>query len=283
MPDHRPLAWITGARGLVGHHLLQAAPARWRPRGLSREDCDLQDHRALAALFNREKPALVIHCAGLTKSPACQANPALARQLNVEATRLLTELAAEIPFLFFSTDLIFDGKTGDYAEEDAPNPLSIYGETKAEAEQLVRAHPRHAIVRLSLTGGQSPTRDRGFNEEMENAWREGKALHLFTDEFRCPMAAPVTAKAIWEFIEKEAAGTYHLCGSEKLSRADIGRLLAERHPELNPRIIPGSRRDYQGPPRPADTSMNCSKIQGLLSFPMPGFSDWLAKHPGEPF
>jgi dTDP-4-dehydrorhamnose reductase len=109
---------------------------------------------------------------------------------------------------------------------------------------------------------------------MKNAWRAGKSLNLFVDEFRCPTAAPIVARAVWELVAKSAAGTFHLCSPEKVSRYELGRLLAERHPELNPKIIAGSRKDYQGPPRPRDTSLNCAKVQRLLTFPLPRFADW---------
>jgi dTDP-4-dehydrorhamnose reductase len=151
----------------------------------------------------------------------------------------------------------------------------VYGETKALAEQIILRNSRHTVLRISLTGGASPKGDRGFNEEMKNAWRSGKSLNLFTDEYRCPAAAAVVARAVWEILAREASGVFHLCGSEKLSRCDIGRLLAQAHPELQPKINPASRQDYHGPKRPADTSMDCSKIQPLLSFPLPRFSEWL--------
>lgn len=205
----------------------------------------------------------------------CEADPKLAHRTNVEATRQLAELAAEIPFIFFSTDLVFDGTKGAYVEEDAPNPLSIYGETKALAEQVVRQHPKHLIVRISLTGGTSRAGDRGFNEEMKNAWRAGKSLNLFTDEYRCPSSAPVIARAVWELAAKKARGILHLCFPERLSRYEIGMAVAAKHPELDPKIIGGSRRDYKGPPRPADTSMLNTKAQALLSFALPRFSNWL--------
>jgi len=155
------------------------------------------------------------------------------------------------------------------------NPLSTYAETKVAAEETVRRNPQHCIVRLSLTGGTSPKGDRGFNEEIKNAWRQGKTLNLFNDEFRCPTAAPIIVKAVWELATRGAVGTFHLCGAEKLSRYQIGRLLAAKHPELNPKIVAGSRKDYIGAPRPADTAMDCSKVQRLLSFRLPGLSEWL--------
>src|SRR2546430_7509700 len=134
------LAWITGGGGLTGSHLLRAAATaapEWQVRGLTRAHLDLTDFNAVRRLFGKDKPELIIHCAALTKTGACQQNPALARKLNVELTRILTDLAAGIPFVFFSTDLVFDGRKGHYIETDSVNPLNVYAETKLDAEQIV--------------------------------------------------------------------------------------------------------------------------------------------------
>lgn len=280
----KPLAWITGAGGLIGNYLVQTAPQfapRWRILPLTRQSLDLLDHAAVRAAFERDRPGLVIHCAGLTRSPECQQRPELARRANVEVTARLAELAAEIPFMFFSTDLVFDGRAGNYVETSPVNPLSVYGETKVAAERVVLANPRHLVVRTSLNFGRSPTGDRGLNEQLRSAVRDGRELRLFTDEFRCPIAAAVTARAVWELMHGGHGGLFHVAGSERLSRYEIGRCLAARWPELQPKIIAASAREYPGAPRPADTSFNCAKVQAVLSFPLPGLRQWLQAHPGE--
>ena len=107
-------------------------------------------------------------------------------------------------------------------------------------------------------------------------------MKLFTDEFRNPIAASVTARAVWELIAQNAGGLFHLAGRETLSRWQIGQLLAARCPELHPQIEASSLRDYQGPARSANTPLNCGKIQKHLSFPLPSFTGWLRDHPTEP-
>ena len=251
--------------------------------GLTRPWLDLTDFDAVRRAIREERPRLVIHCAALSPSPACEENPSLARKLNVEVTAHLVELAADIPLVFFSSDLVFDGMKGNYTETDEPKPWCVYSETKIAAERIVLANPNHAVVRVSLNGGTSPTGDRGFNEELRRAWQAGRTLKLFADEFRCPMPAVVTARALWELVGKNKPGLYHLAGSERLSRWEVGRLLAARWPQLNPRIGASSRKDYSGPPRPPDTSLNCAKMQKLLSFRLPGLSEWLKANPDEPF
>jgi dTDP-4-dehydrorhamnose reductase len=278
--------WITGAGGLIGSYLVRTAPRLMpdaRVDALTRERLDLADFSAVRAEFRLQKPHLVIHCAALSRSPECEADPALARKLNVEVTTLLAELAAEIPFIFLSSDLVFDGSTGHYDEAAAVNPLSVYAETKVAAEQILLANPNHTIIRTSLNGGASPTGNRGFNEQMRRAWQAGQTLKLFTDEFRSPISAEITARAIWELAALNKPGLYHVAGSERLSRWQIGQLLAARWPELQPKIMPGSLKEYAGAPRAPDTSLNCAKAQQLLSLRLPGLTEWLAAHPNEAF
>jgi dTDP-4-dehydrorhamnose reductase len=276
--NERPTAWITGAGGLIGSHLLATAhehAAGWSALGLTRPVIELTDHRAVERLFREQRPGLIIHCAALSRSPDCQRDPELARRQNVEVTRTLAQLAVDVPFVFLSTDLVFDGRKGGYGEGDPVNPLSVYGETKAETEAVVLAQPRHLVIRTSLNAGQSPTGDRGMDEQLLAAWRTGRRMTLFTDEFRCPIPAAATARAIWELVGQQANGLYHVAGAERLSRWQIAELLVARHPEFKDLIQPGSLKDYAGAPRPPDTSLNCAKAQAKLSLPLPKFSEWV--------
>jgi len=279
-------AWITGAGGLIGHCLAETkspGAARFEIIPLTRPMLDLTDFAAVEKRFRADRPSLVIHCAALSQSPTCQANPALAKQINFQATAHLAALAEEIDFIFFSTDLVFDGRKGNYIETDAVNPLGVYAETKLQAEQAVLANPRHTVIRTSLNSGASPNGTSAYNEQMQAAWKKGLTVKLFFDEFRSPIPASVTARAIWELAGQRPSGLYHLAGIERLSRTAIGELAAARHPELNPRIQTCSLREYQGAHRPENASLNCSKIQKLLSFPLPALSRYLRDHAEEPF
>ncbi|HWC61824.1 MAG TPA: SDR family oxidoreductase [Verrucomicrobiae bacterium] len=277
--NERPV-WITGAGGLIGNYLVETAPrfaASRRVHGLTRADLDLENFAAVREAFKKDSPGMVIHCAALANTPACEKNPALARKLNVDVTSVLAELAKDIPLFFFSTDLVFDGLAGNYDETAAVNPLSAYAKTKVEAERIALANPKHTVVRTSLNFGKSPTGNRAFNEQMRSAVERGETLQLFTDEYRCPIPAEITARAVWELAGQDKPGLYHLTGSERLSRWEIGRLLAESWAPLKVKMEAGSIRDFRGLPRSPDTSLNCEKIQKLLSFPLPGFGEWIRR------
>jgi dTDP-4-dehydrorhamnose reductase len=281
-PSSQNLAWITGAAGLIGSQLVRTAPKfapSRRVHGLSRAELDLSDFDAVRRAFQKDSPQLVLHCAAIADPPTCQKNPVLARRINFELTALLAELASNVPFIFFSTDLVFDGRKGNYDESDSVNPLAPYSQTKAEAERIVLANPKHTVIRTSLNFGRSRTGSRAFNEQMRAAIERGETLRLFTDEFRCPIAAGETARAVWELAALDKPGLYHLAGSERLSRWQIGQLLVKRWPGLNPKIESMSVKDAHGQVRSPDTSLNCAKIQKLLSFPLPRFSEWLEQNP----
>ena len=239
---------------------------------------DLANAQAVRDRFRADRPSAVIHCAAISKSVACEGNAALAREINVAVTRRLAELAANIPFIFLSTDLVFDGQKGWYSEADSVNPVTVYAETKAAAEQIVLKNPLHMVVRTGPNVGKSPTGDRSFNEELRRAAEQGRAMTLFVDEFRCPIPAEETARAIWRLLERDGRGIFHLAGAERLSRWDIGQLLAKTWPDLKPNFQPGSICDYRGPKRSPDTSLNCNKAVACLQQEMPRISEWLRKN-----
>ena len=274
-----PLVLITGAAGLIGHYLIKTAP-RWAPqwevRGITRQDVDLTDAASLAGVVRSLKPLVIIHCAALSRTKDCEQDPASARRINVEVTAHLAQLSQDIPLIFLSSGEVFNGRTGWYREIDEPNPINVYGQTKLEAEQAVLQNPIHTVVRIVLTAGTSETDDRSFVEEMCRTAKAGKNVTLYADEFRCPLPAGVIARVIWELVDLKQPGLYHLGGSERLSRWEIGETLLPWYPELKGQLVEGSARNHIGSPRPADLSLRCNKIQSLLSFRLPGFREWLA-------
>ena len=278
--NRRSLAWITGASGLIGSHIVGAAfefAPEWKIRGLSSREFDLTDFPETQRQFEQDMPGLVIHCAAMSDPTDCESQPNKTRLTNREATFFLSGLAQGIPMIFMSTDLVFDGKYGQYIEEDEPSPLNVYGRTKAEAEQIILANPLHTVVRTSLTAGISPRGNRGIDEQLINQWRNGDSIKLFTDEYRCPIHAEATAQAIWELVRANCTGIYHLAGSARMSRFEIGQAIADTQSDTDCVILASSITEYQGSPRAADTSLNCGKIQKILSFQIPSLKESITK------
>lgn len=273
-----PRAIITGAAGLIGQYLVKSA-SRWAPgwavEGLTRAQLDLTDGSAVSAAFQRYNPQLIIHCAALSRTNDCEQDPEKAARINVGATGMLLQLTRHARFVFLSSGEVFDGSAGWYDETAEANPINVYGRTKLEAERLVLQHPAHTVVRIVLTAGTSDNGDRSFVEDMCRTAKTGKDITLYADEFRCPLPAGVIARALWEIGGQDAPGLYHLGGSERLSRWEIGELLTPWFPELQGRLVQGTARHHRGAPRPPDLSLCCDKIQRVLSFQLPGLRSWL--------
>ena len=282
--------WVTGAGGLIGSHLQKVpiSPDLCLMYPLHRGALNLCDFRAVDEWFSRSSPDAVIHCAAMSKTGACQRDPDQAWLQNVTVTEHLAALARDIPFVFFSTDLVFGGDSRNYREESPTNPRMWYGTTKVAAEKVVLRNPRHLVLRTSINFGDSPTGDRAFNEDMLLGWVRGVVPSLFVDEFRCPIAAKVTAELTLELLEKGACGLFHFAGGERLSRYEIGCAVAEFYRRRigrgaldisaeNLRVNDDSLKNYQGPPRCPDASMDVSKIEAFLGRKVPRFTEWIAE------
>lgn len=273
---------VTGAGGLIGSHICRLLQKLFhgnkqiRIIGLTRNQLDLAKESEVREYFEKLAPQAVIHCAGLTSNPACEKDPAVARLLNVCSPGWIFESVPDAWVCHFSTDLVFDGLAGNYVENDPVSPVGIYAETKAESELIASVHPVHCIIRTSLNAGISPTGDRGFNEKLRQAWAAGHELSLFTDEYRCPIPAEWTARIVVELMKRRCTGIYHVAGSEKLSRYDIAMCLAAQWSFLEPRLRASSIRDYTGPPRSPDCSMDCSKVTRATNLTAPGFSEYVS-------
>ncbi|MEC8719151.1 MAG: sugar nucleotide-binding protein, partial [Verrucomicrobiota bacterium] len=104
LPERQALSkgpiWVTGAGGLIGHHVVKQSPGNRQVIGWLRHDLDLLDFEAVERQFKDRRPAAIIHCAAMSKSPQCEAQPKEAQAINVDATRHLAQLAHSIPLIF---------------------------------------------------------------------------------------------------------------------------------------------------------------------------------------
>lgn len=243
---------------------------------------DLTDNTAVWNILSTLQPNIIIHTAAQTETAFCEWNRNAAKSLNIDATKTLATLAEmfDARFIFISTDLVFDGTKGNYSEEDAPNPLSYYAETKLEAELLVKhLVGNYVILRSPLLLGVSPRGTRSVNERLKKELDAGKHVKLFDDEFRTPIFADVLARVIEEVAVgalSETTGLFHAGGSERLSRVALGRKIAERwqyNPELIEQVSSGDIAAV--PQRPKDVSLNAKKLHSLLPFALPTLEESL--------
>lgn len=262
---------LTGASGFLGYNLYKAASQQWLVHGIIHQAQfdfpgitihrqNLTDSVALKKLFKRIKPDAVIHTAAISDANHCQQHPLESYSINVTTTQLLAKLCAEnkIPFVFTSSDLVFDGKKGNYKETDAVNPLSKYGEQKAEAENLtLKIYPEATVCRMPLMIGDG--RGKGYLHAFLTKAKNGEPLKLFTDEFRSPLGGISAANGLLYAIQ-HFKGIYHLGGKERLSRFELGAKITAAFGISTSQLLATKQSELQmAAPRPADVSLNSEK------------------------
>ncbi len=268
---------ITGASGFLGWNLCRAALERWEVYGLSRRsrnriegirylNADLTDFRVVKQKLLEIRPDALIHAAAESSPNSCQLNPQASHRINVEAALNLASFCADlrIPFVFISSDLVFDGMKPPYSENDTVSPISVYGEQKAEAERVVlKSHPRALVCRTALMFGDAGQEAASFIQPMISDMKNGRRISLFTDEYRTPLSAENAAQGILLALFK-TNGILHMAGPERISRLDFGKLLKDVLGENNAGLSPCTRQSITMPaPRPADVSLDISRAAAL--------------------
>lgn len=270
---------ITGAGGQLGSVLMRLLAQRGSETiGLTSANgpqpdvgsCirgDLNDAMALREIVRSHRPYIIVHAAAVTSIQVAYEKPDLTQRVNVDATRTLVELATKIGarIAFTSTDLVFDGSSAPYRETDSGSPLSVYARSKVEAEKIVLAYDRGVVVRPALMYGlPTVNRPTTFLQQIESL-RTGRPLKLFEDEFRTPIWLEDAADATRIVAASDYHGILHLGGTERLSRLEMGRIMAEALGISSPSIVPSRQSDMQfAEPRPADVSLDSSRFSAEI-------------------
>ena len=198
---------------------------------------DLTDKNRVEAVLMKVSPDCVIHTAAMTNVDECELNPMECVRQNVEATRNLVESLLKLDkeekkrthFIHLSTDFIFDGQNGPYRENDAPGPLSIYGQSKLDAEKIViESGLNFAIVRTIIVYGVT----HGMSRSNLVLWvaesiKAGKQINVVTDQFRSPTLAEDLACGCLLIAGSGATGVFHISGPDTYSIFDLAKMICE--------------------------------------------------------
>ncbi len=278
---------ITGASGLLGWHLCREATPIWEVfgvvfkntrafPGVTAVKTDLTDLKAVDALFKQIQPQLVIHAAAASSPNDCQTHPDETALINVDASSYIAERCAAtgIKFVFTSSDLVFDGRNAFYRESDPVNPICIYGEQKALAEERVlNINPDATVCRLPLMYALQGPSQNNFMPQIVRAIQRGEPLKLFTDEFRTPIGVGSAAQSILR-ASHTVSGLIHLGGPERVSRFDFGSRIARVLKRQPNHFIPCMRESMpMAAPRPRDVSLDSSLARQRIHFDPPALDD----------
>ena len=256
---------ITGASGQLGRGLIATAPATADLHPVDIDECDLTDAEAITALVRKFAPDLVINAAAYTAVDKAEEDEEMARAINAGAVATLVA-AHPGKLVHVSTDFVFDGTSSRaYRPDDARNPLSAYGRTKAEGEDHLR--DTDILVRTAwvyTAGGAN------FVRTMLRLMAEKPALNVVADQIGAPTWAPDLAQTIWGLVGKGAQGTFHHSDAGTASWYDFAVAIQEEALALGfldkaiP-VTPIPTSAYPTPAkRPAFSLLDCSKTRELL-------------------
>ena len=277
---------VTGANGFLGANLGAFLNGRAHRVGETRsgtghpmfDECvpgELADPVTLVAAIERLRPDVIVNAAAMASHEACELMPDLAVQVNAVAAGTLSAAAAGIGarFVQISTDAVFDGSQGHYAETDATQPFSVYGRSKLDGENLVSSNSDALIVRTNFFGW-SPTGRRSILEFFVNELSDGHTVRGYTDFVVSSGYVQVLCDALWRLVEGRSTGLLHLTSSDALSKYEFGVAVAEEFGLPSGLIMPVES-DVQ-PPRNRDISLDVSRAEAVLGSRLPSQRDGIA-------
>jgi dTDP-4-dehydrorhamnose reductase len=243
-----------------------------RAPGATWSRLDVTDQQAVRRLIAQVRPRAVIHTGVSDRDRGKFSSDRDFHAAIVDGARVVAEASAEVGArcIVLSTDLVFDGKRGNYTEEDPPNPIMPYGQAKADMEgALLALGTDLAVVRTSLILTLEPM---GRHVTwIVDALRRGQRRDLFTDELRCPIWSDELAAALLELAVLNHRGLLHIAGPEISHRYALGMALANLF-ALDASLITPALSAESGLNRPLDCTLDCSRAYAVLKSPIHGMS-----------
>ena len=246
---------------------------------------DFSKPELLAATVRAVRPQIIVNAAAHTAVDKCESEPDVARALNAESPAVLAREAQRLGawLMHYSTDYVFDGSgTTPWVEDSPTGPLSVYGATKLEGEEAIRASGcRHLILRTSWVYA---ARGGNFAKTMLKLAKERDQLTVIDDQIGSPtgadLLADITAHALRTALQRpEVAGTYHAVGDGETSWhgyaqhvIEFARARGETIKVARDAIAPVPTSAFPTPAkRPANSRMNTHKLRTTFGLTLPSW------------
>lgn len=278
---------ITGGSGLLGANVAKDLSSKHEvfathfdksPISISNVKfmkLDVSDQKHVNEVTQKVSPELVIHAAALVDSKFCEQNKKEAYSVNVVGTGNVAEAAEKVnaKMVYLSTGFVFDGKKGMYKEEDGPNPLSYYSKTKLYGEREMQKFPGQLVFRTDIYGWNIQSKS-SFAEWVIGSLRRKQEINLYSNIFFSPILANDLSEIFVKAAEKGLKGVFHVAGSERASRLGFAEQAADVFGLDKGFINPVMHSD---PLLPADTSLDCSRIEEALKIRLPNIKEGLLR------
>ncbi|KAL4230209.1 Methionine adenosyltransferase 2 subunit beta [Mactra antiquata] len=271
---------VTGASGLLGRAIMKEFKSSdaWNVIGLAfsrsgsgLKKVDISDKNAVIDAVNEFKPQIIIHSAAERRVDVMERDPVTASKINLDGTENICEAAKSINawVLFISTDYVFDGTSPPYKVTDQPNPLNLYGKSKAEGEKITLAvNKDNAVLRVPVLYGCIETLNESavtcllakVKDTSCKAGMDGKQIRFPT---HCDDVAYVIKELSNRQVkDKNIEGIYHWSNDEKMTKYDMavtmGTVLG-----LSTDHIEKDMSGMGGASRPDNAQLDCSRVEQL--------------------
>jgi len=246
---------LLGATSIVGYaiacafdgQVLACRPARSRLR--HRKDftaVDLDDADAVGELLEQHQPTRVVYCHAVCDVSKCEEKPKWAAQVNVDnLARVLDQLPQQTHLTYVSSDHVF-GHDGCYAETDTPCPISVYGQTRVAAEQLVAQRDHSAVARVGLAIGPSADGRAGHRDWLVHRHNQSLPITVIRDEARSAVWAADAAERVMTISQSGLVGLRHVVGSRLLDRPELATHLCKLL-DIDPPLKISTRAEQSSP------------------------------------
>lgn len=276
-----PKILIFGKNGQVGFELCRSLSYIGEVSAIDIDECDLTDKKSILNNLDAFRPSIIVNAAAYTAVDKAESERDLAFRLNAEAPGIMADWANRNNSLIvhYSTDYVFDGtKETPWTEDDKPNPLNVYGESKLTGDINIRnSGCNHFIFRTSWVYG---TRGKNFYLTMKKLIRERDEIRVVDDQYGAPTwcrtIADVTGLVLIQYISnqelenKDVFGVYNLTNRGKTTWFGFTKAIRE-HMLLKDRnlklanIIPISSKEYPVPAkRPYNSVLSSEKLEGAF-------------------
>jgi dTDP-4-dehydrorhamnose reductase len=274
---------VTGAAGMLGTALIDWLADRHEVIatdlvvGLERDGVrwatlDLCQEGDLVDLLAEEEPDLVVHAAAVVDVDRCERDPAIAQQLHVHATDVMSRALADRGawLIYISSDSVFDGsKEGPYDEADIARPGNVYARTKLEGEAACLRLDNGIVLRTNIFGWSRVER-QSFAEWIVKGLVDGATLRMFADVWFTPIHVTHLAEVIEEAWQARLHGLFHAAGRTVLTKYDFAILLGQVF-GLGTGAVEAASVDDAGlrATRPKNMSLSSARLSSALGRPLP--------------
>jgi dTDP-4-dehydrorhamnose reductase len=226
---------ITGASGFFGKNLVTFLSPSFEVFGTYHSHkinglhyLDLSDKSQISRLIGQIKPDIIVHAACLTDVDYCETNKKEAFLINVAGVKsLLSAINKKIKLVYLSSNYVFDGKKGDYSEYSHKNPINYYGTTKSVAEELVKKHKNHLIIRGGMFYGYNSNPDKkDFLTWVYDTLRNQQQIFVADDQICNPTFIDDIAQITCSLVLSNIHGIIHVAGLETITRLEFAYRIA---------------------------------------------------------